>query len=169
MPERKGVLKIVDRHSRRRNAKAKRSLAEIPSAASQTFREQRNRAPFRRSASGPTLFQGGSPHQEPGRPGRARALVCARQSFRGFTPPLRNFLRQEPRASPRQRQALLGASLNKVRAGFGGRSRCPKGQRTEGGDWAVAFRTSTRPKNSESERNLSRHKTKGFATLTVSH
>src|ERR1700677_4953918 len=56
MPERKGVLNITDEHLRRRDAKAKRSLAEISSAAFQTFREQRNRAPFRRSAPGPILF-----------------------------------------------------------------------------------------------------------------
>src|ERR1700684_1954638 len=56
MPERKGVLNITDEHLRRRDAKAKRSLAEISSAAFQTFGEHRNRPPFRRSAPGPILF-----------------------------------------------------------------------------------------------------------------
>ena len=45
----------LTQHSRRRNAKAKRSSAEISSATSQKFREQRNRAPFRLSAPGPML------------------------------------------------------------------------------------------------------------------
>ena len=56
MPERKGVLSIDGEHLRRRDAKAKRSPAGISSATSQKFREQRNRAPFRRSAPGPTPF-----------------------------------------------------------------------------------------------------------------
>src|SRR5277367_355255 len=78
MPERKGVLNIVDRHPRRRNAKAKRFLAEISSASSQKFREQRNRAPFRQSAPGPILFSslvvlGG------------RAQSYARQSFQNLS------------------------------------------------------------------------------------
>lgn len=55
MPERKGVPDIVDENLRRGNAKAKGSSAETSSAASQKFREQRNRAPFRRSAPGPIL------------------------------------------------------------------------------------------------------------------
>src|ERR1700677_4328249 len=56
MPERKGVLNIDNEHLRRRDAKAKRSSAEISSGTSRKFREQRNRAPFRRSAPAPTPF-----------------------------------------------------------------------------------------------------------------
>ena len=41
--------------------------------------------------------------------------------------------------------------------------------RTEVGDWPVVFRASTRPKNSESERNLSPSETKRFAGWVVSH
>jgi hypothetical protein len=58
MPERKGVLTIIDDRLRRRNAKAKRSLAEIASATSQKFREQRNRAPLSLSARGPSYLPG---------------------------------------------------------------------------------------------------------------
>jgi hypothetical protein len=58
MPERKGVLTIIDDRLRRRNAKAKRSLAEIASATSQKFREQRNRAPLSLSARGPFCLPG---------------------------------------------------------------------------------------------------------------
>src|SRR4029077_19798244 len=55
MPEWKGVLNITDEHLRGWHAKAKRFTSELSSATSQKFREQRNRAPFRRSAPGPIL------------------------------------------------------------------------------------------------------------------
>src|ERR1700735_4111631 len=110
MPERKGVLSIADEHLRRGDAKAKRSLAEISSAASQTFREQRNRAPFRRSAPGPM------PSPSRALPGAHKVTLA--NHFNSLTALLRNILAPLLVARPRSETPRRGSkSLSELTEG----------------------------------------------------